>query len=141
MFLFFNEANVVVSSNTGDFSVTSVEKLDSSYIYNRENYNKWNKIDNPDGSVSFFFIETDEDGTNKFYYLDNSGAEDYVLPMEEKANFVEIDGTFHHQNRDGTVSKFVLNVETENQHYLSDRDIAYVKNMNFTKLSLVETLV
>ena len=82
MFLFFNGAKMVVS-NSQFFDMISVDKLDSTDEYKRENYNKWNVIDNLDGSVSFYYIANTVDKT---HYLCNNGF--YVFPSLEKENFL-----------------------------------------------------
>jgi hypothetical protein len=138
MFLLFSEMGKIIPNNHN----LVPEKIQNGIDY-PESYNKWEKIDNPDGSfyLSFVDIVQNDDNfgnpigepRNVRYYLENLGIDALGLSDKPRDKFISKgNNTFVHYN-DGKISNFTLNIF---YNYLSDRNTE-----NFTEEQKKSTVI
>lgn len=144
MFLLFPELNKIIPNDANLVPAKIQRGIDYP-----ESYNKWEKIDNPDGSfyLSFTDLEQDTDNfgnpigepRNVRYYLVNLGID--ALGLDDKTRdkfFSKGNNTFVHYN-DTKITNFTLNIFNG---YLSDRNIENftTEQKKYTVIQLVNEL-
>jgi hypothetical protein len=138
MFLLFPEMNKIIPNCANLNHPLSIQ----SGIDYPELFNKWEKIDNPDGSfyLSFADIQQDDDNfgnpigepKNVRYYLQNLGKDYPGLGDKPRDKFIQKDNTFVHYI-DNKITNYTLNIF---YNYLSDRD-----TQNFTEEQRKSTVI
>lgn len=125
MFLLFPEMGKIIASNV-NLDVSEIQDG----IDHPNDYNKWEKIDNADGSFYLSFpvevddedVEVDDEDVEKTvpYYLRNCGKDYLGACKEAKNKFIYKDDTIVHF-MEGKASNFTLNIKYD---YLSDRNVS-----------------
>jgi hypothetical protein len=131
MYLFFDKKNILVANNLS-LTLCNIEDV---FKNNKQHlFNKWEKIDNPDGSFYLSFV----DYRKLRYYLQNSGNKDIVsVSLNKGETLLRKDNSFVYQGNYGISTRFTLNVA---DNYLSDINIITIKDLASTSVLLVDNL-
>lgn len=131
MYLFFPKKKLLVANNLS----LILADLDDVIKNNKQHlFNKWQKIDNPDGSFYLTFM----DYRKQRYFLQNSGNADHVsVSLYPGETLLQKDDTFVYQGKYGIPTRFTLNIA---DGYLSDINMLAIKDLDSTSVCLLEDL-